>query len=137
MPGCVLRVSGSAAAVKAFTARTSLPVVRVFIKGQPLHSGAALVHKSGFNVNVSSAPGTDLARQVRDAQRFITRHARELRRMEAAFKRATPTLDFGVSVEETPEQYTHSYQLPPSFLKLAGQFGFRVQLSLYPTAAAG
>jgi hypothetical protein len=136
MPGCVLRVPGSTAAVKAFTARTSLPVAHVFIKGEPVLPGIAKRSRaSGFNVTVSLAPGTDLARQVRDAQRFMTRHACELRRMKAAFKRATPVLDFGLFVEDTPEKYIHSYQLPPSFLKLAGQLGFHVQLSLYPTAA--
>jgi hypothetical protein len=136
--GCVLRVPGSTIAVKSFTARTSLPVLRVFIKGELRRPGAPeRVRASGFNVDVSSAPLTDLARQVRDAQRFMTRHARELRRLKAAFKRATPVLDFGLSVEDTPETYVRSYELPPTFLKLAGTFGFRVQLSLYPTAAAG
>jgi len=71
--GCVLRVAGSKSAVQAFTARTSLPVARVFIQGAPVLPGAAkLTRGSGFNVGVSSAPGTDLARQVRDAERFIT-----------------------------------------------------------------
>jgi hypothetical protein len=136
--GCVLRVPGSTIAVKSFTARTSLPVLRVFIKGELRRPGAPeRIRASGFNVDVSSAPLTDLARQVWDAQRFMTRHARELRRLKAAFKRATPVLDFGLSVEDTPEIYVRSYELPPTFLKLAGTFGFRVQLTLYPTAAAG
>ena len=138
MPGCILRVTGSTVGVRAFTARTSLPVIRVFIKGEPRSPGAReRTRASGFNVTVSSAPGTDLVRQFRDAQRFMTRHARELRRLTSSFKRATPVLDFGVSLEDNPNQYVRSYQLPPAFLKLVGTFGLRVQLSVYPTSEAG
>jgi hypothetical protein len=135
MPGCILRVSGSTKIVRAFTARTSLPVCAVFIHGEPVSSGTKrLVKGSGFNVTVGRAKGS-LAAQVRSAMRFFNNHAIELRRMEAAFKRGSPVLDFGLSVFEN--QFVHSYRLPPAFLKLAGQHGFHVRISLYPTAAAG
>ena len=135
---CVLRVAGSKAAVRSFTARTSLPVCRVFIAGEPLLPGSAkLTRVTGFNVSVSTAPGTDLPAQVRDALRFFKRHVRELRRMRAAFKRGSPELDFSIWVLAPPETLTHSYWLPPQLLKLAAEFGFTIRLSLYPTEAAG
>jgi len=135
---CVLRVAGSKAAVRSFTARTSLPVCRVFIAGEPLLAGGSkLTRVTGFNVDVSSAPGTDLPEQVRDAIRFFKRHARELRRMRTAFRRGSPELDFTVSVSEPSSTFTHSYRLPPALTELASAYGFTVRLSLYPTAAAG
>jgi hypothetical protein len=135
---CVLRIAGSRAAVRSFTARTSLPVCRVFIAGEPLLSGSPkLTRVTGFNVSVSLAPGTDLPAQVRDALRFFKKHAGELRRLRAAFKRGSPELDFGIWVMAPPETYTHSYWLPPRLLKLAAECGFTIRLSLYPTDAAG
>jgi hypothetical protein len=131
--GCVLRVSGSKSAVRAFTTRTALPVCKVFIAGEPLWPGARrLTNINAFNVAVSAAPGTDLAAQVRDALRFLKKHARELRRMKAAFRHGRPELDFAIWVKTPAEICMHSYQLPPSLLKLAGDHGFTVRLSLYP-----
>ena len=132
--GCVLRVSGSKTAVRSFTARTSLPVCRVFIKGEPLFPGRErLTRITGFNVTVSDASGSDHDAQVRDALRFFKKHAAELRRFKAAFGHGKPELDFSIWVTAPPETFTHSYWLPPSLLKLAAQSGFTIRLSFYPT----
>lgn len=135
---CVLRVAGSKAAVRSFTARTSLPVYRVFFTGEPLLPGKPkLARTTGFNVSVSSAPGSDVPAQVRDAIRFCKKHAAELRRMRAAFKRGSAELDFSVWATEPSSTFTHSYRLPPSLMELAARYGFTVRLSIYPTEAAG
>lgn len=132
--GCVLRIAGSKSAVRAFTARTSLPVCRVFIKGEPMFPGMKrLTRITGFNIDVSSASGTDHKAQVRDALRFFKRHALELRRLRAAFPRAKPELDFSIWVTAPPETFTHSYWLPPPLLTLAAQCGVTIRFSFYPT----
>ncbi|MGA7990946.1 MAG: hypothetical protein WCC53_05890 [Thermoanaerobaculia bacterium] len=107
---------------------------KVFVAGEPLWPGATrLTRINAFNIAVSSAPGTDLSAQVRDALRFIKKHARELRRLKATFPHGKPELDFAIWVKTPAETYTQSYQLPPALLKLAGDHGFAVRLSLYPT----
>ena len=137
MPGCVLRVAGSSAAVRAFASRTSLPVIKVFIKGQPVVPGSAQVaRRSGININVSSASGYQLSSQVRDAQRFIRRHLRELRHLTRVFKRGTPVLDFGLLQSEAASLVLASYSFPASLIELAGSVGLGVMLSVYPSSDA-
>jgi hypothetical protein len=134
---CVLRVAGSKSAVRKFAARTSLPVCRVFIAGEPIWPGSnRLTRVTGLNISVSDAPGSDLPAQVKETLVFFRKHARELRRISAAFPRSSPELDFSIWVTAPPETYTHSYRLPPQLLKLAGAYGFTARLSLYPTDIA-
>jgi hypothetical protein len=124
---CILRVSGRQFASRSYAERTTLPVVSVYIRGEPRLPRSKPNGKksitSGVNIEVSGADFTNLKRQVRDAVSFLTRHRQALRRLGRIAGVEKLTLDFGVAA-----QFDY---FPPELITAAGSLGIGIEISRY------
>lgn len=133
MPGCVLRVASSTSNVEDLVRVSGLTPVAVFKKGSPRFPGSEVMSRtSGFNVVVSVAEG--LPPQVRDAVRFLTRHARGLGRLRRHATFVGMHLDFGLYDRASPDRPWPSYRVPAGLVALLGKHGMELELSFYGSA---
>lgn len=129
---CILRVGGTSFDVDRFLKRSDLVPTRVFRRNEPVSRSSPRGRKyrySGFNVRVSGAEHLDLSTQVRDALRFLRRHARELRRLARSPGLESATLDFGVSLEDGLIGGT--FLFPKALVELAGQCGLQLEVTVW------
>jgi hypothetical protein len=129
---CILRVSGKDFASRSYARRTTLPVIKVSVRGEPRLPKTkpnGEKHKtSGVNVQVSNADFTNLKRQIRDAVTFLERHRRALRRLGRASGVERLTLDFGVADRGVAAQFDY---FPPELIAAAGSLGIGIEVSRY------
>lgn len=136
VPGCVLRIRTKTWDVDMAVKASGLRPIVIFRKGTPKAPGATTRAKcSGFNVDVSRKE--DLGRQVRDAVRFLRRHAAGLKRLRRSATFGGMALDFGDWYRATGAARWPSYHFPVTLVELAGRHGIEIELSLYGTKPAG
>jgi hypothetical protein len=129
---CVLRASGRRFAVDEFLAASPLRPEAVFRTGEPVLSarpGGPARGTTGFNLEVSSAGGDDLATQVDDATRFLDEFEDELRRLGAFEGVEIVFLDFGVRWTDAA---VHIDTLPADLLWRAGALDISITVSHHP-----
>ncbi len=130
--GCVLRVSGRRFPAREFAKRTTLPVCSVQVLGEPRFPASQPRGRkwlrSGVNVTVSDAEFSDLKRQVRDAIRFLAKHARTLRRIADRPDVEDLTLDFAIQRRDVAAQFDH---FPHALLLAAGKLRISLEVSSY------
>jgi hypothetical protein len=91
----------------------------------------------GFKCEVSSADG-NLEEEIRDAAEFLKEHLDDLARLRDLPGVEWMCLDFGIYLRIDGERCVVQYDyLPPELLRLAGELGIGIELSLYPIAGAG
>lgn len=132
MPGCVLRVHGSTAKVRAFLQESRLRPSKVYLRGDPhFFKSRGPLKYSGFNVPLTSNRlGSSAWKQSLAAAAFLRRHRAELRRLaKLGLKKAV--LDFGLYDRSTATHPWPTYTLSPKLIALAGEFGFAIELSFY------
>ena len=83
----------------------------------------------GFNLDVSRADFSELARSVEDAVRFLSQHSAELRRLLAFPGIEGVELDFAIEDRELPVQ---TDRFPSQLLQLVGPLGIDIVISRYP-----
>ena len=129
---CILRVSGRDFAARAYARRTSLPVVKTYMRGEPrlprAQSDGKTNKTSGISIDVSGADFTNIKRQIRDALAFLARHRAALRRLRHVTGVEQLTLDFGIADREVAAQFDY---FPPELLLAAGQLGIGIEISRY------
>ena len=131
MPDCVLRVHGPSKKVRAFLSRTTLKPCTTYFAGEPITPASSRVsRRSGFNVVASRADG-DLPAQVRDALRFLERHAEELKELRDFFGPGHGQLDFGLWESSSDENPWPRFRLPHTLVSAAARYGFEIKLSFY------
>ncbi len=130
MPGAVLRVGGTKSGIRRFLARSKLKPHRIFVRGEPAFPNSPRPAAwNGFLVTISTADGTDLKKQLRDASRFLNHHMAELKSLRSF--RLHGVIDFGVYDTRTKDQALLSWRLPVSVCALLGKAGLDVEISLY------
>ena len=127
MPGCVLRASGDEFVPGEFLSRSSFNACNVFLMGESRGRSSTWT-TSGFTVEVSSASGEELGKQVEDALEFLNRNRDELNRLADMRGLTDLRLDFGVNRKSV---YVQSSYLPPELLKVAGSMGIGIEISIY------
>jgi hypothetical protein len=128
---CVLRASGKTFASREYAARTSLPVLKVYARGEPRFRSkpdGKKNQRSGVNISVSDADFTNLKRQIRDAIAFLARHKRALSRLRRSEGLEDLTLDFGVADRDVAAQFDY---FPADLLLAAGRLGIGIEVSRY------
>ena len=85
-----------------------------------------------MNVVVSSASGADFPAQVREATRFLTRHAKDLSSLRR--RKLNGVLDFGVYHSRVRSQVMMSYRLPTRLIEALHRFGLEAEISWYDRA---
>lgn len=128
MPGCVLRVAGAEFDPDAFLATTSLVPHDVYRKGEPRGRSGKTREKSGLTVLVSDAGGNDFRRQSQDALNFLEKNGTAISRLHSQPGVEHLTLDFGVYATH---DFVKSYSLPAALIRLAGNLGLEVELTIY------
>ena len=128
-----MRVGSRSSKVEDLIEASGLEPTAIFRKGHPrVRGGTRLSRSSGFNVDVSTSDGV-LEKQVRDAVRFLKRHAQGLSRLRRCRAFAGMTLDFGLYDKASRDRPWPSYRLPPDLVELAGKHCVELELSFYGT----
>jgi hypothetical protein len=131
---CVLRVLGDEFDAKRFLSTTKLIPSSVFCKGELRQGRLKPSETSGFTLDVGSG---EFSEQVRLATDFLLRHGADLRRVST-----TPGVEsffvdfFHVSRLDQGGVAVQCDVLPAAFIRLAGDVGLEVRLSLFRTASA-
>ena len=135
MPGAVLHVVGDDFDPAPTLAGLSLQPYAVFRRGDLCFPGTTSNRRydaGGFKCMVSEADGI-LAEEVRDAVAFLTRYQSDLVAVRQVPTVEAMYLDFGyycrIDGHRVVVQCNH---LPPEILRLAGDLGIAIDLSLYP-----
>ena len=136
MPGCVLRVVGEDFDPRPMLATLSFEPYSVFCKGDERFPHGTRDDKrekmGGFQCEVSSADGL-IGEEVGDALEFLGRYQADLRRLSSIPEIESMTLDFGYWLRIDGERCIAQFDyLPPELLRLAGEMGIGIELSLYP-----
>jgi hypothetical protein len=100
---CVLRASGTEFDPEAFLADSELTADPIYRRGEP-RPGEGTWQSSGFHVGVSDAELSDLAGQIRDAVRFLSRHEEELQRLGRFEGVESVCLDFAIEGRDVAVQ---------------------------------
>jgi hypothetical protein len=141
MPGCVLHVVGQVFDPEPVLAGLSLRPYAVFRKGDkrfPNNPRSKKVHDDGgFKCDVNSVDD-DLAGQVKDAIAFLSQHFKDLAQLASVPAIEDKYLDFGYACRLDCECCcVQCDYLPPELLRLCGDLGIGIELSLYPRIQAG
>lgn len=128
MTGTVLRVTGSAEAVRTFIASTHWKPCATYFRGEPrgVHSTRKNI-ASGFNLSVSNASGLRLTAQVRAALKFLGSEQRELMRLQSL--KLSGALDFGVASK--PGGMASFYRFPAELLAALATASLELEVSYY------
>jgi hypothetical protein len=130
---CVLRASGRHFEPQAFADSTSLGVVAIYRRGDKsrLRKRSAL-KVSGLNIRVCKASWSDLPKQVRLAERFLKKNAREIKRLVRFRGVESVTLDFPSNLRIGHRNVAvQSDHFPRSLVHLAAQLGLALELTTY------
>jgi hypothetical protein len=129
---CVLRATGMEFEPEAFLRDSDLDANPVYRRGGPVWEHKPDGEKctvSGFHVGVSDADFNDLPGQIDDTIRFLERRQAELRRLVSFPGVERVRLDFGIERRDVAVQRD---SFPPDLLRLIGQLGLHLVVSLYP-----
>jgi hypothetical protein len=137
---CVLRALGSHFNVDRFVEKTSLPVFRIYRRGEPLRprpKSTGLKHAaSGFSVAMSDAPWSKLASQIADAERFLFKHRREIARLSRVRGLESLALDFPIDLRIGKKLRrsivaAQSDRFPASLVRAAGALRVGLEFTIY------
>jgi hypothetical protein len=136
MPGVVLHVTGPDFDPGPLLAGLGLEPFAVFRRGDPCFPESRSDRRhtvGGFKCDVSAADGV-IADEVRDAIDFLTRHHGDLEAVSRHPAVEDICLDFGHYLRIDGRRVAVQCDiLPPELLRLAGELGIGIMLSLYPT----
>jgi hypothetical protein len=131
-----LRAAGKRFDVDAFLKGSTLKARAVRRRGHPRSASRPAGPKNTFsniNFDVSNAAWTDWNKQVKDAERFLVKHQKELRRLSRFPGMESFGIDFPVEVSEkvwNGETYL-SCAFPLSLLQKATALGLKLEISIY------
>jgi hypothetical protein len=134
---CVLRVTSSRKTLSDFISKAKLPCYDIHDKGDlKKHGRNKNTHydHSGFQSNVSNKEWSDLPGQITDANRFLRRHKKDLKKLCNDFKVCDIHLDFPITLRIRGKTFAQFDFLPPELISLAGKFQIGIEISLYPAS---
>ena len=102
----------------------------VYHRGTPTnHSTKPLFEQSGFCFGISDYEEHGLEQQIQDSIEFLTEDRTELERL-AAFP-GVDEMVLNIGLFWWSDTICQTHELPPELLRLAGEFGVAVALSIY------
>ena len=123
---------------KAFLAAGRVDAYSIFTTGQPRIAekpDGPFHHGSGFKVVVSERAWDDLPSQIADAIAYLYEHRADLERISESSGVEYAMLDFPCTCRVGSDAvYSQEESFPPELLRLAGELGISINLSLYPPA---
>jgi hypothetical protein len=133
---CILNIGGRNFDIDDFVAKSELRPNRKGYKGQPMFKtkpeGERLAHSS-ISIEISKAGFDNLKKQIAETIRYLKRHKNKLSHVSATKGIDYAVLDFGVDLRiDRKKVLTQSETFPRELLKLAGDIGIDIELSIYP-----
>lgn len=131
---CVLRAFGKNFEVDRFVSNSPLAVSSIWRKGEQRFAksltNASLNESSGLRVVASEAEFFDLSQQIDDVLLFLRLNQEYIKGLSAFPGVEGVGLDVGVDIH--PPGWS-SFTFPPELLRLAGEAGVSLCLSVYPS----
>jgi hypothetical protein len=129
----VIKASGEQFDVDAFLAGCTLPVWRVYRRGERRFPGSQTNKDqqtaSGVHVIASGADFDEFPKQVAEATEFLRAQAKQLLRLRSFPGVQVVNIDFGVERRDVAIQCDY---LTPELVGLAGSLGMGIGFSIYP-----
>lgn len=134
----MIRASGTNFDPDHFCSQSQLHPCELFRRGEPYFSasqsdGRRYEH-SGINIVASDAEFDEFDRQVDEAAAFLKGHHDELSRLRDFPGIEGIMIDFGAKHKDV---YVECYSLSPELVRLAGELGRSIEISLYPVSDDG
>lgn len=133
---CILTIGGRNFDVDKFIVKSELRPYRKSYKGQPRFNtkpdGEKLAHSSIY-IEASKADFDNLKKQIADTIRYLKRNKNKLAHIGLTKGIEYAVLDFGIDLRiDRKKVLTQSDTFPSELLKLAGDLGLDIELSIYP-----
>jgi len=134
---CILTIGSRDFDIDDFVDKSGLKPYRKSRKGQPRFKtrpdGEKLVHSS-ISIEASKADFDNLEKQIADTIRFLKTDKNKLSYIGSTDGIEYAVLDFGINLRIDREKVLlQSDTFPNELLKVAGDLGLDIELSIYPT----
>jgi hypothetical protein len=133
---CILTIRGKNLDVNAFVDKSKLKPYRKSYKGQPklkLKPNSEKLSHSSLSIETSKADFDNLKKQIADTIAYLKRNKHKLTHIASTKEIQYAILDFGIDLRiDRKKVYIQSDTFPSTLLKLAGDLGLDITLSLYP-----
>lgn len=133
---CNLVILGKDLDIDDFLAKSKLRGYIKRYKGEPMFkskpNSRKLAH-SRTGIETSKAGFDDLDKQIKDTIKYLKKHKEKLCIIKETKGIELAVLDFGIALRiDGKKVATQSDRFPSELLKLAGEIGLDVELSIYP-----
>ncbi len=122
--------------IDAFVAKTRLRPYKKTYKGQPRFKTkpeGEKIRYSLLSIETSKANFSDLNKQIKDTIQYIKKNKKKLAHISLTKEIEHATLDFGIDLRiDKKNVLIQSDKFPSDLLKLAGDLGLDIELSIYP-----
>ncbi len=130
---CVLHVRSRRTSFMKFLEGNDMPVYQSHDKGDISAIGKRLPHDDyGFSCGVSDREWVDFAGQIEDAHKFLREYEESIRELRDTHDVDELRFDFPYSCRLDAQIVVQCDYLPPELLRLAGELGVGIEMSLYP-----
>ena len=133
---CILTIRGKNLDIDALLSKSKLKPYRKSYKGQPRMKSKPEGEKlsfSSFSIEMSKAGFDNLKKQIADTVRYLKRNKDKLACIATTKEIQHACLDFGIDLRiDGKKILIQSDYFPSELLKLAGELGLGIELSLYP-----
>ena len=133
---CILTISGKNFDVDSFIKKSKLKPYKISYRGQPKLKSKPKGDKLSFSllsIEASKADFSDFKKQVSDTIRYLKRNRGRLAHVNVTKGIDHAVLDFGIDLRIDRENVLYqSDKFPSHLLKLAGELGFDIEISIYP-----
>jgi hypothetical protein len=133
---CILTIRGKKFDVDTFVTKSKLRPYKRSYKGQPRLKTKPNGEKLSFSllaIETSKAEFDNLNEQIDDTIRYLRRNKDKLALINATKGIDNAVLDFGIDLRiDRKNVLFQSDKFPSKLLKLAGDLGLDIELSIYP-----
>jgi len=133
---CVLRIIGQDLDVDAFILKSKLKSSRKGYKGEVVSPPKRKIRKlkySWVSITTSDASFNAFKKQIKDTWQYLKKNKEKLAVISETKGIQYAVLDFGIYLKMDKElvRYQTKY-FPEEFVKLCGELGLGIELSIYP-----
>jgi len=133
---CILTISGRNFNVDAFVEASKLNPYKKSYEGQPKFKtkpDGEKLSRSLIAIETSKADFDNLNKQIADTIRYLKRNKNKLAHLSSTKGIDHAILDFGIDLRIDKKKVLYqSDKFPNELLKLAGDLGLDIELSIYP-----
>jgi hypothetical protein len=133
---CILTIRGKSFDVDAFIDKSKLRPYKKSYKGQPrlkTKPNSDKLSYSHLSIETSKADFDNLDKQIADTIRYLKRNKDKLAHINTTKGIDHAVLDFGIDLRiDRKNVLCQSDKFPSKLLKLAGDLGLDIELSIYP-----